>query len=108
MQSIASAANKLIAKRLLTPRMVELAVGEFYQLFSNGGEVLPAVVAHRLQNLRVSLNPQVNSLNYVANTAELFESIFVCWSDLLSRELVFFQPCGRFDLVRSINSQLMA
>lgn len=87
--------------------MVELVLGEFYPLFEEGGDVLGGVVAHRLQNLRISLNPMINNLNYAVNIPELFESIFSNWSELLSKELTLFSKCGRYDLVRTINSQLM-
>lgn len=108
LQSIAASAHKLVARRLLTPRMVELVLGEFYALFEKEAEVMAAVVAQRLQNLRIGLTAMINSLNYAANTPELFESIFASWTGLLSKELVLFARCNRVDLARSINAQLMA
>jgi hypothetical protein len=70
--------------------------------------VLGAVAAHRLQNLRISLNPMINNLNYATNVPELYESIFANWAALLSKEIALFRSCGRFDLVRTITVQLMA
>ncbi len=47
--------------------MVDLILNQFYSLFSSQPAILTAVVNYRLQNLKISLNPLINNLNYATN-----------------------------------------
>jgi hypothetical protein len=67
-----------------------------------------AVTAQRLQNLRIGLTAMINNLNYATNTSDLYASIFENWASLLEKEISLFNRCKRSEIVRSINSQLMA
>ena len=68
LDAISKSAARFIIKRLLTPRMVELILNQFYHIFAEADcPVLPAVVALRLQTLKISLNPMINNLNYATN-----------------------------------------
>lgn len=67
-----------------------------------------AVMVQRQQNLRIGLTAMINNLNYATNTSELFESIFDNWASLLEKEITLFNRCKRSEMVKGINSQLMA
>jgi hypothetical protein len=87
LENISKNAIKFIIKRLLTPKMIELILNQFNHLFTNDVDspILTAVVNSRLQNLKISLNPMINNLNYATNIPELYDSILQLWSNLIEK-----------------------
>lgn len=76
---------QLIAKNLLTPKMVKLILNEHYHIFFKepNSPMETAILHNRTQFMKISLNPMLNNLNYATNIPELYEAILTAWTHLI-------------------------
>lgn len=96
----------------MTPKIVELALNKYSHIFFGDkpyhAVFYDAMVRNRVQFMKISLNPMINSLNYASNIPELYESILTNWIQLLHQEVVLFTHSQQFSILREANNQLIS
>jgi len=55
----------------MTPKMVELSLNNYNHIFFNKSKdsqlFVQSIISNRLQNMKISLYPMINNLNYASN-----------------------------------------
>jgi hypothetical protein len=96
----------------MTPKMVDLSLNKYSHIFFKEGKPEPtfyeAMVRNRIQHMKISLNPMINSLNYASNIPELYESILTTWVQLLGKEVLMLTHSQQFGILQATNQQLLS